>query len=209
MNPSINSTCGNLLTGFDYCVATVNGSTITSAPISASQTSTAVTTTSTYVAAPTQTVTGTTSECYEWYVVQSGDGCDTLLGAYSITLAQFQAWNTYIDDACDNLWPDYAYCVSSPLTVSSSTIPTTTAAASTTASATATRTYVAAPTQTVAGTTADCYAWYVISSGQDCSILESTYDITLAQIREWNTYIDAACDNMWADYAYCVDSSLS
>ena len=206
MNPAINSTCGNLEIGVDYCVATVEGTTITVAPPS-STSSVSATTTSTFVAAPTQTVTGTTSECYKWYVVASGDDCSKITSEFEITLAQFRAWNTYIDAVCDNLWGDYAYCVSSPLTISSST--STTSPTTTTSSATTTKTYVAAPTQTVTGTTADCYEWYVVESGNDCTTLENGYDITLAEIRAWNTYIDAACDNLWADYAYCVDSDLA
>lgn len=67
--------------------------------------------------APAQTVAGTTPDCYEWYIVQSGDGCDTIDSDYGITLAQFIAWNTYVDEACDNIWPDYAYCVDSDVAV--------------------------------------------------------------------------------------------
>jgi hypothetical protein len=45
------------------------------------------------------------------------DGCDTIDSDYGITLAQFIAWNTYVDEACDNIWPDYAYCVDSDVAV--------------------------------------------------------------------------------------------
>lgn len=43
--------------------------------------------------------------------MQSGDGCDKVDGLYSITLDEFIRLNTYIDAACDNIWPDYVYCV--------------------------------------------------------------------------------------------------
>lgn len=117
MNPSINANCTNLLADYDYCVALVNGTSIitsttttTSVSGAGSATSTA-SSTSTFVAAPTQTVTGTTDECYEWYVVQSGDNCYAIYTEYDITFEYFRELNTYIDEACDNLWPDYAYCV--------------------------------------------------------------------------------------------------
>lgn len=61
INPSINSTCGNLNAGVAYCVwPTANWN----------STNTGVT-----VPAPTTTPPGTTNKCYDWYIVQSGDGC--------------------------------------------------------------------------------------------------------------------------------------
>lgn len=104
MNPSLDANCTNLLSGYDYCVALVNGSSVT--------TTATATATSTFVAAPTQTVTGTTDECYEWYVVEASDTCYDIYTAYGITLQDFRDLNTYIDEACDNLWADTAYCVS-------------------------------------------------------------------------------------------------
>ncbi|KUI66076.1 hypothetical protein VM1G_02487 [Cytospora mali] len=194
MNPSLFTNCSNLLTGIDYCVATVVATT----------TSTAVAT-STAVPAPTQTVTGTTSTCYEWYVVQSGDSCENIEDQYGITLAYFRSLNTYVDAACDNIWADYAYCVNGVAAAASSSITTTTAAATTTTAPTSTRTYVAAPTSTVSGTTDECYEWYVVQSGDSCEKIDGLYDITLDYFISLNTYVDSACDNIWPDYAYCVD----
>lgn len=189
MNPEVYSNCSNLLYGFDYCVATVSGG--------ATVTSSATTVTSTIVPAPTQTVTGTTSQCYEWYVIQSGETCADIEEDYDITLDTIRALNTYIDAACDNIWANYAYCVNG---VAASSTSTATVTASTTTS-----TIVAAPTQTVAGTTDECYEWYVVQSGETCADMEEDYGITLDTIRALNTYVDAACDNIWANYAYCVN----
>ncbi|MCJ1311630.1 hypothetical protein MMC25_005303 [Agyrium rufum] len=150
--------------------------------------------------------------------------------------------------ACDNLFLNYAYCVSSndaiisslasasssahlttttistksssttPMTTSKATTstakssttakPSTTAKLSTTTTikASSTSSYVPAPTQTVTGTTSHCYQWYTTQSGDGCYAIEQTYSITSAQFRSWNTYIDAACDNLFLGYAYCVKS---
>lgn len=67
--------------------------------------------TGTTVPAPTQTVDGTTSQCYEWYVVKVGDSCWGIDQQYGITLDYFRSLNTYVNENCDNIWPDYAYCV--------------------------------------------------------------------------------------------------
>jgi LysM repeat protein len=122
-NPDLNSTCGNLLLGEAYCVDSPE---TTSNPIgtaaltsSAAPTSTTATlTSSTVVPAPTATVTGTTSDCYEWYVVVSGDTCDKIDTAYGITLAQFILWNTSVNSGCTNIELGVAYCVNSPTTAS-------------------------------------------------------------------------------------------
>jgi hypothetical protein len=42
----------------------------------------------------------------------------------------------------------------------------------------------AAPTQT--GIVAGCQRYHTIASGEDCSTLESKFDVTLAQLYEWN-----------------------
>lgn len=103
INPSVNSSCGNLVPGLYYCVwptaewnltATSNG-----------------TTTMTTVSAPGPTASGASSSCYRWYVVQSGDNCQLIEQEYGVTLAQLQAWNPSINDNCTNLLADDAYCV--------------------------------------------------------------------------------------------------
>jgi len=81
---------------------------------SASKSVASATGSSTTVAPPAPTTSGTTSTCYKWYTVQSGDGCYSVEQAQGITFAQLQKWNTQIDTNCDNLFLGYAYCVSGP-----------------------------------------------------------------------------------------------
>lgn len=189
MNPALFTNCSNLLTGFDYCVATV----------AVTATTTAAVQTSTTVPAPSATVSGTTSTCYEWYVVESGDSCEKIDTLYGITFDYFRSLNTFVDAACDNIYPGYSYCVNGI----AATPSTATATATTTAAATST--LVPAPTSTVAGTTDKCYEWYVVQSGDGCDKIEGIYGITLDYFISLNTYVDAACDNIWAGYAYCVN----
>ncbi|PYI13866.1 hypothetical protein BO99DRAFT_395918 [Aspergillus violaceofuscus CBS 115571] len=193
MNPSLDGNCSNLQIGYDYCVALVNGTTIT-----ATLTTTATPTATAYKPAPTQTVSGTTDECYEWYIVQDSDTCKTIEVEFGITLAVFRALNTYIDASCSNLWLSYAYCVSGVAENAAGTGTTMTV------TTTSTSTYVAAPTQTVSGSTAECFEWYVVQSGDTCETIEKLYGITLAYFISLNTYVNSGCSNIWPQYAYCV-----
>ncbi|KAJ1323424.1 peptidoglycan DL-endopeptidase LytF [Microdochium nivale] len=97
MNPQIDSSCGNLLSGFYYCVQPTQdfNSTTTSPP----------------VPPPTSTPPGTTTKCYKWYVIVSGDYCAKVQDQFGITFAQLQGWNPAIANDCSNLLLDVAYCV--------------------------------------------------------------------------------------------------
>lgn len=186
MNPSINLTCSNLKLGVNYCVAPVNG---TDVPIPTTTllhlgprpceqaVYNATSSTSTYPMSPAHTVTGTISDCNTFYATISGDTRANIESTNSINLSQFRSWNTYFDSLCDNLWSDYAYCVSSP--IGSHFLRH--------------RSnyddyeqcfrnkYVSAPTQTVSGTISDCAVWHTVKSGDTCESIEITYSITLAQ----------------------------
>jgi hypothetical protein len=66
----------------------------------------------TYISAPTATVIRKTPYYYKWATVKFGHDCYSIETEYGITLDDFIVLNTFTDSACDNLWPDYAYCVS-------------------------------------------------------------------------------------------------
>lgn len=96
------SNCGFFIIGDSYCV---------SAP-SSTTTTTSTSTSSTAVTAPTQP--GIVSSCTEYYITQSGDGCDTIESKFSISFAQFYAWNPAVGSNCVSLWLDETYCVAAP-----------------------------------------------------------------------------------------------
>jgi hypothetical protein len=122
-NPAVGSTCTTLLAGYYVCVD-IPGVTPT----------TATTATAT---GPTPTQTGITSSCKsrlrliindtlcimamhhsadrilgdEWYEAVSGDTCDAIVAKFSITLAEFYAWNPAVGSTCASLFLGYYYCV--------------------------------------------------------------------------------------------------
>ncbi|KAL2857220.1 hypothetical protein BJY01DRAFT_136766 [Aspergillus pseudoustus] len=101
INPSINSDCTNLVPGLYYCVS----------PTRDWNETTTTTAVPTYTAAPAPTPSGTTSHCYEWYVVRSGDSCNRIESLYGITLDEFRLWNPSLNQQCSNLRAGIAYCI--------------------------------------------------------------------------------------------------
>ncbi|PSK36695.1 hypothetical protein B9Z65_1878 [Elsinoe australis] len=170
--------------------------------------------------APAPTPTGTIPNCGLYYTVKSGDYCNLVALNFSITFSQLIDMNPSLDSACSNLLLGYSYCVGAVngTTVAHQTTtkqpPTTSAMSATTAptgitttKATSTPNTVVtqpAPTSTQAGASTACRKWYVVKSGDTCSIVEQANGITDAQFRAWNTAIDSACTNLWLGYAYCV-----
>ncbi|KAF2154796.1 carbohydrate-binding module family 50 protein [Myriangium duriaei CBS 260.36] len=102
INPDVNAQCSNLVEGLYYCVLPTadwnNTDTGTTSSCSASP------------AAPTPT--GTTSQCCQYYTIQSGDYCGKVESSFGITMAQLMLWNPDLKSDCSNLQLGAAYCVS-------------------------------------------------------------------------------------------------
>ncbi|KAF2087338.1 carbohydrate-binding module family 50 protein, partial [Saccharata proteae CBS 121410] len=211
-NPSIDAECTNLYAGYDYCVALVNGTSVTSTAVETSTTSSvplsttiasssltshlsstftiaqSVSVTASSGSAPGPTQSGTEPQCTQWHTVVSGDYCYAIEQTYDITFAQFQAWNPTIDSGCSNLQIGYAYCVGAP--ESSSTL-----------------TLTSSITPMPSSTTSQCYTWYTVVSGDYCYKIEQQFSITFDQFRTWNPTIDSQCSNLQVGQSYCVNAS--
>lgn len=185
VNPSVNSACTNLIAGLAYCVfptADWNGTDSSGGD-----------TTSTYVTAPAPTPTGTTSNCYQYHTIVSGDYCGLLENQYDITFGQLQSWNPNLNAACSNLILGDAYCVQGDSTGSGG-------AASSTAPVTMTS--PGGPTQS--GITSGCEEYYTVQNGDGCSTVESTFGITFTQLYAWNPAIGSNCNFLVVGDAICV-----
>lgn len=91
---------------------------------------------------------------------------------------------------CENLWLGYAYCVQGPASATSSVNPTSTHPGPT------------SPTQS--GIASNCNEYYTVASGDSCTKIETQFNITFAQLYQWNPAIDSQCANLWVGYAICV-----
>ncbi|PMD34386.1 carbohydrate-binding module family 50 [Hyaloscypha variabilis F] len=217
-NPSLDkTTCdADLVLGDAYCIDPLTGwnwgnaststnssaasstspnsqttSTVAATTASSSLSQTTISTTSTSsVIPPGPTQSGITSACDEYYVTVSGDSCASIEAAYSITFAEFYAWNPAIGSDCTDLWLDEAYCVG----VSGSASATTTSS-------------LTPPAPTQSGITSACTEYYVTVTGDSCAAIEAAYSITFAEFYAWNPAVGSDCTALWVDEAYCVSVS--
>ncbi|GKZ35782.1 hypothetical protein AbraIFM66950_006577 [Aspergillus brasiliensis] len=93
---------------------------------------------------------------------------------------------------CTNLWLDYYVCVHVP------------GATTTTPAAPDPTNDPSGPTPQLPGIVEDCKSFHLVKDGGNCYSISSDAGITLAQLRQWNTEIDAACNNLWLGYYVCI-----
>ncbi|KZF20250.1 carbohydrate-binding module family 50 protein [Xylona heveae TC161] len=187
-NPAIGSYCTNLLSGQNICVSppggvqnltTIAGATSTNSGIYASTTT----------SRPSPVASGTTLYCGKYYMAQLGDTCQLVSLNQTISLSLFEEINPDINAACSNLELGVYYCVQPTQNWN----------------ATVTSTITTAPTTTPTGTTADCFQYYVIQSGDYCAKIESQFAISMAQLMYWNPSLKSDCSNLALGEAYCVN----
>ena len=118
-----------------------------------------------------------------------GDSCQLVALNQTIALSLFEGINPAINAACTNLELGVNYCV----------LPT--ADWNTTVSST----IASAPTATPSGTTAACYEYYTIVSGDFCGKVEDLFSITFGQLQYWNPSLLSDCSNLALGEAYCVN----
>ncbi|KAL4766809.1 hypothetical protein BDW60DRAFT_212576 [Aspergillus nidulans var. acristatus] len=159
------------------CIGVGSSSSTTATTTPSSTTATATS------VAPTQT--GYIYGCQEFFTVESGDDCSTMETEFGVTLAQLYEWNPSIGRTCTNLWLGYAYCVKGPTATASSS--------------------AGAPTQT--GIASNCNEYYTVVSGDSCAAVEGAFEITFAQLYEWNPVIGSDCQYLDVGYAICVGVS--
>lgn len=118
-------------------------------------------------------------------LTKDGDTCQSISLNQSIAIPLFEQINPSINSGCTNLELGLNYCVKP--TYDWNANRTTTTGPSTTQ---------AAPAPTGSGTIGSCYTWYVVKSGDYCSLIESSYGIADSEFRLWNPSLDANCGNL-------------
>lgn len=79
------------------------------------------------------TLTGTISNCNQWYDVVEGDSCWSIAQNFGITQKQFEAWNSAVGDSCV-VQIGVSYCVGVGEVVSTTTSKSSSRTGSSTAS---------------------------------------------------------------------------
>ncbi|KAK8103188.1 hypothetical protein PG984_016334 [Apiospora sp. TS-2023a] len=188
-----------------YCAAFYNNDVYTTTTTSAG-----------YAAAPTDSTTGATSQCIEWFETDEGDTCASILEEFQISQSSFYQWNPAVGDKCQNLWLHASYCVAGPgwdTTVVPSQPPVTSVSgssgvATTTTAPTPGSTGVPAPGPTQSGIIPSCSKYAKTQQGDSCTGFAARNDITPAKLYAWNSVLGmegSSCGTaFWANEWYCV-----
>lgn len=188
-NPAVGTSCTDLDYDDYVCVGIIGQ---TAVPTTTTPTPTNGITT------PTPIQTGMVSDCDQFYLVQAGDGCQTIATSYGISLATFYAWNPAVGTSCTNLdYGDYV-CVGT-------LDQTTTLRTTTTTRTTSTPTNgISTPTPTQTGMVSNCDDFYLVVSGDSCYDIATGNGITLDEFYAWNPAIGTSCSGLDFGYYVCV-----
>ncbi|OKL55262.1 hypothetical protein UA08_09466 [Talaromyces atroroseus] len=154
---------------------------------------------------PTPTQSGITPLCTEYAQAQSGDGCWSLTTLWQISESDFYAWNPVLGTAGENcstalLAGDW-YCIGVQGATTSSSAPST---ATTTPPA-------ATPSPVQPGIDPQCTAYAEAQSGDYCSAFATEYNITTAELYEWNPVLGANGQNCSLQFQentyYCIGAA--
>ena len=129
-----------------------------------------------------------TTSCDIFYLVQSDDTCDSIISKYSISLANFYAWNPSVGTSCSYLEVGVYVCID---LIGSSTVTTTSNTIST-----------PSPIQT--GVVTDCDKFYDVRSGDGCDAIASSEVIPVASFYAWNPAVQTDCADLYLSYYVCV-----
>jgi LysM repeat protein len=191
-NPAVGSSCATLDVD-DYVCIDILGYTITSVPASTTTTSPAD-----GISTPTPIQTGMVSTCNNFYLVQSGDTCASIVATAGISLANFYAWNPAVGSTCAYLDLGDYVCIGiigSTATTSSSTVRIT---------ATLPSNGIPTPTPYQTGMATNCDKFHLVVSGDQCGNLATQYGISLAQFYSWNPAVGTSCQYLDLDDYVCV-----
>ncbi|KAI9643282.1 hypothetical protein NHQ30_007899 [Ciborinia camelliae] len=190
-----------LLDEFYYCVQ-VDFSTLStmsyapptdSATYSSAMLTTFVTTTTgNTITTPTPYQTGISSTCDSFYLVASGDSCSVIATDAGITLDQFYAWNPAVGTSCEYLdLGDYVCIDITGVAV--------------TPAPTATSNDITTPTPYQTGIASTCDSFYLVASGDSCSVIATNAGITLDQFYAWNPAVGTSCEYLDLGDYVCID----
>jgi hypothetical protein len=150
------------------------------------------------ITTPSPIQDGMVTNCDGFYLVKSGDQCQSIADGNGITLTQFYAFNPAVGTQCESLWGGTYACIhilgTGPNAVTKSP-PTTTAAASN---------RITTPKSIQPGIVGNCNSFYLVQPGEACAAIADKNSITLSQFYAWNTQVGTGCSSLWANAYACV-----
>lgn len=174
-NPAVGSSCQFLDLGDFVCIGLIGGvvTTTTKAP----------TTTGNGITTPTPFQSGMVTNCNSFHLVVSGDTCAAVAAAAGVSVANIEAWNPAVGSSCEFLDLGDFVCIDViGVTPTTSTKPTTTVGNG-----------ISTPTPFEQGMVSDCNKFHFVVSGDQCGIIATNADITLAEFISWNPAVGSSC----------------
>ncbi|VTT74774.1 unnamed protein product [Fusarium fujikuroi] len=139
---------------------------------------------------PTQA--GIAKNCAKYALVGKTTTCKSIETQNKLSFANFYKWNPVVGKHCQGLKKGYYVCVG----VEKAVTPTPTTPENVTGNK--------APSPVQKGITKSCNEYHRVSKGDTCSAVASEFKIDLDEFYQWNPAVGSKCENLWANYYYCV-----
>ncbi|KAM4057439.1 lysM domain-containing protein [Hirsutella rhossiliensis] len=195
-NPSIAKSCDNFAIDRSYCVeAEAEPVTTTTASATSTTTTDSPSTTTAAkpdngISTPTPIQPGMVDNCNKFYLVKSGNTCQSIAQGSGITLKEFMAWNPDVGATCTSLWLHAHVCVSISGYTPSPTNP---------------GNGIETPTPIQPGMVGNCNKFYLVSPGDNCDGISRKSGITADDFLKWNPGVGGkACTSLWLNSYVCV-----
>jgi hypothetical protein len=149
------------------------------------------------ISTPTPIQTGMASNCNKFYLVASGDNCETIAMDEGISLTEFYTWNPAVGTNCEYLDLGDYVCVDVIGIVPSQTTTTTT-------STIGPGNGITTPTPYQTGMVTNCDLFHLVVSGDECGDIATKYGISLTQFYSWNPAVGSTCSFLDLGDYVCV-----
>ncbi|KAH7007285.1 hypothetical protein EDB80DRAFT_880790 [Ilyonectria destructans] len=186
-NPAVGLDCRTLLANYYVCVSTID---YKPEPATTSKPSTTQPTNGITTPSPIQD--NMNKNCNKFHLVKSTTTCASIRDYYNVPLKDFYSWNSGVGSSCQSLLASYYVCVS-VVGWKPAPSPTTT-----------TGNGISTPSPIQTGMTTKCNKFHLSTKTTTCSSIQNYYQITMAQLVEWNPAIGSKCTALWADTYVCV-----
>ncbi|KAF5536947.1 Autolysin [Fusarium napiforme] len=139
---------------------------------------------------PTQA--GIAKNCAKYALVGKATTCKTIETQNKLSFANFYKWNPAVGRHCQGLKKGYYVCVG----VEQAVAPTPTTPENVKGNK--------APSPVQKGINKSCNEYHRVSKGDTCYAVAQEFKIDLDEFYKWNPAVGSKCENLWANYYYCV-----
>jgi LysM repeat protein len=138
---------------------------------------------------PMPTQPGMVDNCDEFYMVVSGDTCDSITSRKGISKDQLTTWNTGIGSDCKGLWLNTYACIS---IVGHTPTPTDPGNG------------IQTPLPIQSGMVDNCNKFHFVATNQNCDNIAAIYGISVSDFYRWNPAVGSSCSSLWSSTYACV-----